>query len=323
MGCNRIDCMRGVHMREAALVLGFLILVGCGTIRPQPFGEFSNAVQQLRKGADEALKYNDEANRDRFIEETAEASARPDGADEVENLLIEGIPGHPFAWQMTEVPLFMVSQRFRSGIYTLNSTLLAYAELLNNLANSDLVSRKAFDALAKDLNASLMAAAAALGFEGAEKGAGIISVAASEAAGAYIENQRRAKLREALERNQTLIEDLSQQLQGAIRLAGWNLRNDYELRSKRLADRLVPNPSVGLSSRKKTVQGIVELNEDYLKRLGVLEALHNAYRALPAAHRELTEAVTRPGFNLASVQDLFENGKRLYELYKDMKGKDK
>jgi hypothetical protein len=323
MGDNPFFHKMRVHVAHISFFGGLLLLAGCGTIRQEPFAEFSNAVQQLRKGADEALRYNDELNRSRFIEETAEASERSDGADAVENLLIEGIAAQPFAWKMTEVPLFMASLRFRSGIYTLNSTLLAYSELLSDLADSGLVSQKEFDLMAKDLNSNLIAAATALKFEGSEKSVGIISVAASRAAYAYIDHRRRDNLREVLEKNQPLIEDLSQKLQGAIRLAARNLRQDYEQRSKRLADQLIPNPSVGLSARKKTVEALVELNEDYLMRLGILEALHNSYRSLPSAHRELNEAVTKPGYNLASVNELFENGKHLYGLYKDLQKKEK
>lgn len=323
MGNNPFFHRMRVHRIRVSLVVGLLLLAGCGTIRQQPFSEFTNAVQQLRTGADEALKYNDELNRSRFIEETARASERPDGAKAVENLLIEGIADQPFAWRMTEVPLFMVSPQFRSGIYTLNSTLLAYSELLSDLADSDLVSQKEFDLMAKDLNSNLIAAATALKFEGIEKGIGMISAAASKAAYAYIDHRRQDNLREILEKNQPLIEELSQKLQGAIRLAARNLRQDYEERSKRLADQLVPNPTIELSARKKTVEALVELNEDYLLRLGILEALHNSYRSLPAAHRELKEAVTKPGYNLASVKELFENGKHLYTLYKDLQKKDK
>jgi len=323
MGDNPFFHKMRVRATHVSFVVGLLLLAGCGTIRQEPFAEFSNAVQQLRKGADEALKYNDELNRNRFIEETAKASERRDGAKAVENLLIEGIADQPFAWRMTEVPLFMVSPQFRSGIYTLNSTLVAYSELLSDLADSDLVSQKEFDLMAKDLNSNLIAAATALKFEDSQKGVGMISVAASEAAYAYIDHRRRKNLRKVLEKNQPLIEDLSQKLQGAIRTAARNLRQDYEERSKRLADQLVPNPTTELPARKKTVEALVELNEDYLMRLGILEALHNSYRSLPAAHRELNEAVTKPGYNLASVKELFESGKHLYQLYKDLQKEDK
>lgn len=301
-----------------AVVIVFFLITGCGTIKKQPFSDFSSSLQELRKGADEALKYNDTANRSRFIEETAEASATVDGAEDIKNLLIQSVEEEPFAWRMNEILLFMVSPQFRSGVYTLNSTLVAYSELLASLADSDIVSQKEFDTLAKDLNANLKAAASTLEFEGIDEGVGIFSVAASQATRAYIDSKRRSKLREALEKNQPLMVNISAMLQKAIRIAVLNLRQDYDQRSIEIARRLVPNPSIDVAHRKKTVKALIELNEDYLMRLKILETLNNSYRSLPAAHLELIQAIEKPGYNLAAVQGLYENGKHMYELYKEM-----
>jgi len=70
-------------------------------------------------------------------------------------------------------------------------------------ADSDLVSQKEFDLMAKDLNSNLIAAATALKFEDSQKGVGMISVAASEAAYAYIDHRRRKNLRKVLEKKPT------------------------------------------------------------------------------------------------------------------------
>jgi hypothetical protein len=298
--------------------LGIFFVTGCGTIQHQPFAEFTTSLQELQKGADKALEYNDIANRNRFIEETAEASTSPDGEKAVSNLLIEPADGSPFAWKMDEVPLFMVSPRFRSGVYTLNSTLVAYSELLSSLADPELVSQKKFDDMSRDLNGSLNAAAETLELEDMEEGVGIFSVAASQAAHAYIEHRRQGKLREVLEENQDNITDISGRLQAAIRTAARNLRQTYEERSIKLARQLVPNPSVGLNSRKKTVAALVDLNDDYLSRLKVLETLDSTYRSLPKAHAELIEAMDKPGFNFAAVKGLYEKGKYMYDLYKEI-----
>ena len=304
-----------------AVVIVLFLITGCGTIKHQPFSDFSSSLQELRKGADEALKYNDTANRNRFIEETAAASATVDGAEDIKNLLIQSVEGEPFAWRMNEMPLFMVSPQFRSGVYTLNSTLVAYSELLASLADSDIVSQKEFDTLAKDLNANLKAAASTLEFKEIDEGEGIFSVAASQATRAYIDSKRRSKLREALEKNQPLIVNISAMLQKAIRIAVLNLSQDYDQRSIEIARKLVPNPSVDIAQRKKNVNAFIELNEDYLIRLKILETLNSSYRSLPAAHLELIQAIEKPGYNLAAVQGIYENGKHMYDLYKEMKPK--
>jgi hypothetical protein len=293
--------------------------VGCGTVNPDPFGKFTISLQKVREGADEALKINDEANRERFINETAEASQTPRGSGAVQNLLIQGVEGEPFAWEMNKVPLFMTSPQFRSGVYTLNSTLIAYAELLSTLAGSDLVSQTEFDDLAKDLNAGLKSAAATLQLENSENISGIISAAASQAAFAYINNKRQSKLHEFLEQNQTLIVEISDKLQSAIRIAVRNLRQNYDEESQNLARQLAPNTSVKFKARKTTVTKLIQLNVEFLTRLRIMEALNNSYRSLPQAHAELMIAVDKPGHDLAAVKGLYENGKHLYDLYNDLK----
>lgn len=67
MKSNVIFCrFHNVRWMIAVLLVLWLI-AGCGTVQQQPFAKFSLSLQELRKGADEALKYNDSANRTRFI----------------------------------------------------------------------------------------------------------------------------------------------------------------------------------------------------------------------------------------------------------------
>jgi len=295
-----------------------VLLTSCATIKQEPFSAFTTSLQELTKGADEALKYNDTANRNRFIEETAIASTKREGEEAITNILIESIPGNPYAWKMDEVPLFMISPQFRSGVYTLNSTLVAYSELLIVLAGSDLISQKEFDSFAKDLNSNFNSAAIKLKLEGFEQSIGIFSVGASQAAHSYIDYKRRGKLREILEKNQPLIVDISSKLQIAIRNAVRNLRQNYDQQSFQLARQLVPNQSATLDERKRIVTSIVELNEDFLIRLNILEALSNSYRTLPSAHNELLNSIENPKDTLATIKVLYDHGKHMYDLYREI-----
>ncbi len=315
---DSLETLRFDFKLSFLVVLCLSLFVGCGTINPEPFGKFTTSLQEVRTGADEALKYNDSTNRNRFIEETAEASQTSGGSEEVQNLLIQGVEGEPFAWKMNNVPLFMISPQFRSGVYTLNSTLIAYSELLATLAGSDIVSQTEFDDMAKDLNASLKSAASTLQLKDSQEIVGIISAGASQAAYSYIDHKRRKKLRDILEENQPLIVDLSDKLQKAIRIAVRNVRQNYDENSIKLARELRPNSSVGIEARKQTATKLIELNEDFLTRLRILEALNNSYRSLPKAHTELMVAVEEPGYDLAAVKGLYENGKHMYDLYREL-----
>jgi len=315
---DSLETLRFDYKLSFLVIICLSLLVGCGTINPEPFGKFTTSLQEVRTGADEALKYNDTANRDRYIEETAEFSQTSGGSEAVQNLLIQGVEDEPFAWEMNNVPLFMISPQFRAGVYTLNNTLIAYSELLATLSGSDIVSQTEFDDMAKDLNASLKSAATTLQLKDSQNIVGIISAGASQAAYSYINHKRLKNLRDILEKNQPLIVELSNKLQAAIRIAVRNLRQNYDENSIRLARELRPNTSVKIEARKKTVMKLIELNEDFLTRLRILEALNNSYRSLPKAHTELMNAVEKPGYDLAAVKGLYENGKHMYDLYREL-----
>ena len=296
-------------------------IVGCATIKPlklEPFNEFSNSIQELRSGADAALTLNDETNRERFISETVEKSLKPEGAQAIENLLISGNESNPFIWKMEKVPLFMMSPRFRQGVYNLNTSLIEYAELLGVIAAPDLVSQSYFDSLTKDLNANLMAAISTLDVEYMNQEIGLFSVAATKIFQEYVENHRVSVLRDALQKNQGNIEFIALSLQKAMRLAAANLNKDYYKRSMELALQLTPSAGGNKSVRRKKVEELIKANELYVNRLSIIETLHNSYRALPGAHRELIKAVEKPEINLSAIRNLYANGKRLHDLYKEI-----
>lgn len=315
---KRLDVKSGCASMFLLWVIGLPCLSGCGSINPEPFGKLTLSLQEVRNGADEALKYSDTENRSRFVEETAAASQTDNGSIAVQNLLIQGVDEKPFAWQMNTVPLFMISPQFRSGVYTLNSTLIAYSELLAALAGSDIITQSEFDDMAKDLNASLKSAATTLQLKDPENVIGIISVGASRAAYSYIDHKRKNKLQDILIENQPLISKISDKLQDAIRIAALNLRQNYDENSIKLASQLKPNPSVGIENRKQAVIKLIELNENFLTNLRILEALYNTYRSLPKAHAELLIAIERPEYDLAAVRGLYENGKHMHSLYKEL-----
>lgn len=300
------------------IIIAASTLVGCATVDPRPFSEFSLAVQEFRDGADEALSTNNEFNRERYVKRVAAQSMKPEGVDDVLNLLIGVDKNDPFRWKMDRVPLFMMSKRFQRGVYTLNSSLVAYADLLKTLSAPETVSQEKFDNLARDLDARLAAAAIQLEFEKADKGVAMFSAAATQAAHSYIDNKRNKYLEKILNANQENIETIATQLQGALRLAAANLRSDYKNKRKKLTPKLTPGSEASLSSREKIVKQFVALNENYVVRLEILNLLHDYSVALPNAHRDLSLAIKSPQMKLSSIKDLSNKGKQLNELYKEL-----
>ncbi|MFC1885033.1 hypothetical protein ACFL2O_09705 [Thermodesulfobacteriota bacterium] len=307
-----------VCIKIIAISIVTLVGFGCASINPKPFAGFAESIQSLRQGADAALAIQDEENRVRFIDETVEDMGNPEYAeDAVQNLLIEG---KLFEWKMNRKPLYMTSKRFRSGVFSLNSALFIYSGLLKELASEELVDRQKFDKLAKDLNANLMSAAKALDISDAKRDIALFSVVASAAAHAYIESRRQKHLLEAIINNQKQMEILSAGLQEAVRISVRNLRQNYEERSKKLADEFSMNPNMSESKRRSLVETLVKLNEEFITRLAVMESLHNAYGTLTSAHNELSEAIKKPELSLSYIAELYEQGRHLHKLYKELGG---
>lgn len=305
-------------LREFGLLLIMTFcLSGCMTISSEPFGKFSSSTQELRDGADAALSINDVENRKLFIEETAKDSLTDQGAETVLNLMLENVEGDPFSWQMNDVPLFMASEHLREGLYTVNNTMVAYSELLKSLAASDLVSQEKFDEITKELNANLNSAAQSLNAE-ADQGIALFSTAAIKSAQLYIEKKRQKHLIRIINENQSNIESLAEIMHHSLRTAARNLTQNYHKQSNLLAQKLLPNSTESLASRKKQVEAIITLNEEYMGRLNVLKVLDRSYAALPNAHHELLVSIKRPDLSLSSMRELASAGKHLSKLYKEL-----
>ena len=317
--------MRARRRTRWAIVAGYLVLplglIGCATVQHQPFQQFSTSVQELRDGANAALQSNEEENRERFVTATAEALADPDaGGEAAANLQIQPVEDDVFGWDMDEVPLFVVSGRFRQGVDRLNTALVTYSGLLEQLASPELLSRDQFDTMARDLNANVASATGALQVETDPRRLSLFSAASTGAFQAYLENRRRDSLRAAIETNQVQIDAIAAHLRSAAANAARNLRANYLHDSQEMARTLAAAGGESLTARKRMIEEHLALNERYLSRLAALETLDRAYGALSGAHKELARAVDDPAFGMSSVRELFDQGKHLLNLRKELAG---
>ncbi|NOZ79059.1 MAG: hypothetical protein GXP48_07770 [Acidobacteria bacterium] len=304
------------------------LVAGCAsTVQQTGFSRFTSALQKLRTGTDRAISQNEDASREDFILEVAKASLARNGAATVNSLHITaGLQSVPFSWQMDveggRPPLFMVLQRFRDGVYAVNTALVTYSELLGNLASPDVLSVADLDAETRDVNAGLRAGMDMLGVRGSGQNLALFSTVATEMARQYLERRRRAELGAVLGKTQPSIEELSKKLQEAVRMTARILMNNYDRQYERFVEDLLPGSSTALSNRTKAVKRIVKLNETYIENLAVLNALYASYGALPAAHRELRRAVIESRTSFASIEEILENGKRLSQLYEKLRTSD-
>lgn len=299
-------------------VMTLLVLAGCPKVNPKPFDQFSVSTQQLRDGADAALKVNGEANRERFIQTAAEKSMTSNGADAIINLQLTVEKDDPFAWKMERTPLFMESRKFRTGIYTLNSALVQYAELLKELASPEFLSTERFDSMAKDLNANLASAGKSLKIEAKDKELAIFSVATTEILKSYLESQRKDALINALKKNQENVENISKKMTSAVITAALNLNKNYTDASSKLMADIATSGEINVDAKKKMVVAFLDINQQYTNRLAVLRSLHDTYATLPRVNMEIIKLVEDPKFTSSTIKEIFNNGTHLKNLYDEL-----
>jgi len=294
-------------------------LAGCGgAVHHDSFAEFAGSMRELRDGADKALELPGEWARERFVFETAAATADTvAGLDAVQWLILERDAESVFAWSMVDEPLYVTQKRFRRGVYELNDALTGYAELLGDLANVD-VSARQFEDRARELNAGIRRGAAAMGDSASGADVAVFSTAATELIRQYIDGKKREYLAQALTENQVVVEETADHVRSALQLTALQLWHEYDEESFDLAKPLAPYSSIKLKERQKRVGGVVETNEVLIDQLEVLRVLDESYAALPEANRELYQSLDNPGWSLSAIREIADNGKRLQRLYVDL-----
>jgi hypothetical protein len=296
-----------------------LLGAACGSaMHHDSFSEFAKSLYELRDGADQALDVPCQWARERYIMETAAESADTvSGLDAVHWLILERDAESVYAWSMVDEPLYVTQRRFRRGVYELNSTLIGYAELLEDLAGADL-SAAQFADRAEELNNGLRDASSAMGDTVASADLAIFSVATTEMLRIYLEEKKRDLLRQALSENQAVVETSVAHIGAALRLTALHLWHEYDEKTFELTDPLDPAADAKLKDRRKNVGGIVETNDVLTAQLETLRLLDDSYRALPQANRELYESLDNPEMSLSAIREIADNGRRLQRLYREL-----
>ena len=299
----------------AALIV--LSISGCSTVPYDAFAEFAATARDLREGTDAALAVPAAWSRDRYIDEKVAASTDSAAVEEIVGLVLVLDP-KAFGWAMKEpLPPFMVLKRFREGFYTLNTALVEYAELLDALSTLDL-DREDFELQAHTLNTNLRDATRAVGDTSCAEGIALFSTAAIEISRQYLDDHKRAHLKEAITANQQPIEDASDCIRGGLRIALQELCHEYEERAQALRTDLHPYASISRAERRRRVEKLVALNEEMIDRLSALRVLDESYGMLPAANRELAVSLDDADFNLRAIRDIAANATLLRALYREL-----
>ncbi len=297
------------------LVIAALFVAGCGNVPVEPFQAFSQSLTELSEGSDKALADLVPLSERRFkreLLEELEGGGPEDGEESLlESLQITMDANSPFA--VKKAPLFLKTEQFKLGVNQVTGSLRTYAQLLLQLADPDLLSQKTFDDLATNLNANAFQALSAMNTDpsaSAQRDVALFSQLAVGATEAYLKSKRKSDLIDILEKNQPAVAHFAEHMQRAVYIMAQATVNEYVATYPVLARKaLIKN------TRIKAIDEWIALDRNHIRQIKTLQALHEAYGRIPAAHAELTKVVAEPQEGLSTIISVMETGKRLQAGY--------
>lgn len=301
--------------------LALALLIGCASVNPMPFQEFSKGAQDIRTGADKVLETDYEMARERLLR-NVETDAGAKTA--IKQLTIGRAVGpqgkvKDFAWTTTGEPLFLTIRRFRRGVDDFNSVLVAYAQGLANLAGPVTLTDEQVTEMATNLTTNAREAARGLKIDVNQDKLALFSTVAVGAFQQYLVSKQRSDLRKALVENQGWIVEVSRLGGEASKNMATVLWLEFLALQGDMNDKIATaNPG----ARPKAIEEKIALNEKFVDQLEALKTLDNAYANVPAAHAELSASLQTDVFSVESIRELSALGKRLERLYQKLKKED-
>ena len=306
-------------LRLAALVIvsAGSALAGCSAVDPSPFEDFAGATREIRQSADGVLEYDEGLSQERFLARV-EADDRADIGRTIKELMVNPseVEGDDFGWRAENEPLLMKIRRFRYAVHELNTVIVEYATLLNELAGPTAVDDEEMQAFATDLNGNVKSAAAALAMDVQDEQLAVFSTIAAGLFQQYINSRQRSHLAEALQENQPWVVEVSRLGDAMARNTARALWAEFGPIQSLFGTAMMEEPSG--SARRGLVEERMQLNEQFLDMLSALRTLSAAYGKLPEAHRELAEGLETGSFNAGSIRQMYEYGKRLERLHEQL-----
>ena len=317
------------------IIILVLFTAGCGSVPVEPFQAFSQSLVELNQGTDKALADLVPVSEARFKRELAEELEEADKAIEegeadeegeaeeegeadeeeedshLESLLLSTDDNSPLT--VKAAPLFLKTEQFKIGASQVTGSLVSYSQLLLQLADPELLPQSTFDDLAKDLNGNASNAINTMTTdpsEQAQSNVALFSTLAVAATQAYLESKRKADLVKALKENQSTVSDFAKAMQRAVIIIAQLAAQEYQEGSIVLARNVIAK-----TNRQKAIEDLITLDRNHIQQVKSLQALHQAYGKIPAAHAELAKAVAEPKEGLSTIINLLETGKRLQAGY--------
>jgi len=270
-------------LRIFSIAVSAIVIAGCASaasIPPQPFEDFEQAVATLKVSADEALLVEQQIVYDRYMAQWVEEA-------DVLQLQLEADPFDPFAIKIVGKSLYRDIQESRSKLRRLNTLVQDYAGTLVLLSGSTENSPTVdADTLASDLKTNAEAVARSLQLEvdipnGLFFGFG-------QVAKNLVESKRQDLLIKLINESQAEIELFAEAGMNIAKLSASGISTEY---LKKFSALTAGVNDLSESKRKKLIESLLALNEETLRQIDTLKMVHDAYQALPDAHRDLARAV--------------------------------
>ena len=296
--------------------ISFVLLAGCGTVKPEPFQAFSQSVQQLKVGTDKALEVNESMSSDRFMREALQTTAKGNPKI-VEQLRLDIDPTRPFSFGSNAIPLFLKAEQFRQSTAQAIGVFASYSDLLVRLSSPELLPRETFDKMALDLNANAYDAGLAISKETPDpEKVALLSTVTVTLTREYLESKRRSKLVDALSANQSTVDNFAQYMRNGVQIAATHAAQEYDEESQEILRKMSTPTGPALESvRREAIQQLIALDRTYIQQLSVLQSLYVAFGQIPTAHAELVKATQNDDSTLSTGVALLEEAKRLESLY--------
>jgi hypothetical protein len=285
----------------------------CATeIAPGPYDSFRRSTLEFQTGSDGAL-----AEVAKLAEVGFATPSAIDAPLRFEDVVLtweeDGDPTQP---SQDKVPLYEQAQELRRGTYSLNAGVVDYATVLSQLAGGSAKDAEQLDELARTANTNLRSARDALKFDISDQQVAIIAAIGAEAMRQKIEQDRRGYLRETLTAAQPVIAAFSAQMAATMNLSAGDLTNVYVAWADSRREEYTKAKSD--EARRRVLVQIQERNDRTVALLETLRTLRGGYERMPAAHAELLSSLDQNEKFLASVRRLYEDGKRLQQLQREL-----
>lgn len=311
---NRKRLLRLLLYTALAFALGALGACN-GKVQPQPFKDFHAAVSEVSKSVEATSLATVGDERELLIDDIAS------GKKNILILHIDESATDDFGWDMESQPLYFSLKRAHAGLKRLNQAFVQYANALQSMANKVYIDKKGLEKLQSDLNGNIQMALEILSSEPSEGVTELITVAATEAMSAYVDNQKEESLKEIIKKTQPHVKTVCDKTRKYIHLLNRRIITKYRDASGNFPAQAIfeapgtypPNgklPRENVEEAVKTVEAAFAASE-------LLQSMDAIYTTLPEAHRDLMQPGNKD--TLSSFNDLTRYALRLHAQYEALK----